>query len=190
MLSSNPFATLSTSLPAAFMQGYVILMFILVVAGTLFDVVHKGSAKYFFRNMRKPKGAKPLGGGELVAIAVKTALVSLAGTLTTSGTLALQTGKALAGTLAPDGALARLTSKAVAGTLSTAGAVLKRLARALAGVLAPGGAVATELTQAGAVTGTRALTLPERSTALTLETRSRTLTVRRRSRGLTVQELD
>jgi hypothetical protein len=78
MLSSNPFATLSTSLPAAFMQGYVILMFILVVAGTLFDVVHKGSAKYFFQNMRKPKGAKPLGGGELVAIAVKTALIDVA----------------------------------------------------------------------------------------------------------------
>ena len=42
--------------------------------GTLFDIVHKGSAKYFFANWRKSKskGRKQVGGGELVSIAVKT----------------------------------------------------------------------------------------------------------------------
>jgi hypothetical protein len=80
MFTSNPFAELAASVPAALMQWYVVLMFVLVAAGTLFDVVHKGSAKYFFLNWRKSrdKGAKPLGGGELVAIAVKTALVDVA----------------------------------------------------------------------------------------------------------------
>jgi hypothetical protein len=78
MLTSNPFAGIAASIPAELMQWFIVLMAVLVAAGTLFDVVHKGSAKYFFRNMRKAKGAKPLGGGELVAIAVKTALVDVA----------------------------------------------------------------------------------------------------------------
>ena len=30
-------------------------MIVLVAAGTLFDIVHKGSAKYFFENWRKSK---------------------------------------------------------------------------------------------------------------------------------------
>jgi hypothetical protein len=79
MFEINPFASLWTSLSPALMQAYVILMFILVAAGTLFDVVHKGSAKYFFQNMRKAKakGAKPVGGGELASIAVKTAVVDV-----------------------------------------------------------------------------------------------------------------
>jgi hypothetical protein len=38
--------------------------------------VHKGSAKYFFINFRKSKG-KPVGGGELVSIGVKTAVVDV-----------------------------------------------------------------------------------------------------------------
>lgn len=79
MFSTNPFAALSATLSPALMQAYVVVMFLLVVAGTLFDVVHKGSAKYFFLNMRKPKGpgARPLGGGELVSIAVQTAVVDV-----------------------------------------------------------------------------------------------------------------
>jgi hypothetical protein len=79
MFSINPFAALSASLSPAVMQVYVVVMFVLVVAGTLFDVVHKGSAKYFFQNMRKPKakGAKEVGGGELVSIAVQTAVVDV-----------------------------------------------------------------------------------------------------------------
>lgn len=79
MFTSNPFAALSASMSPAVMQAYVVVMFLLVIAGTLFDVVHKGSAKYFFQNMRKSKakGAKELGGGELVSIAVQTAVVDV-----------------------------------------------------------------------------------------------------------------
>jgi hypothetical protein len=79
MFTSNPFAGLSASLSPALMQAYVVVMFVLVVAGTLFDVVHKGSARYFFQNFRKSKekGAQPVGGGELVSIAVQTAVVDV-----------------------------------------------------------------------------------------------------------------
>jgi len=79
MFTSNPFAELSASIPPAAMQAYVVVMIVLVAAGTLFDVVHKGSAKYFFDNLRKSKGrgAKPVGGGELVSIAVQTAVVDV-----------------------------------------------------------------------------------------------------------------
>jgi hypothetical protein len=80
MFSTNPFAELSASIPPAVMQTYVVVMAILVVAGTLFDVIHKGSAKYFFANMRasKTKAPKSVGGGEKIAIAVQTAVVDVA----------------------------------------------------------------------------------------------------------------
>ncbi len=77
MFTSNPFAALSASISPGVMQTYIVVMVILVAAGTLFDVVHKGSAKYFFQNMRKTKGARPVGGGELVSIAVQTAVVDV-----------------------------------------------------------------------------------------------------------------
>ena len=79
MFASNPFAGLSASLSPTVMQTYVVIMFVLVVAGTLFDVVHKGSARYFFENFRKSgsKGARSLGGGEMVSLAVKTGVVDV-----------------------------------------------------------------------------------------------------------------
>ena len=78
MLSSNPFAALAASIPPAVIQTYVIVMIILVAAGTLFDVVHKGSARYFFANLRKSKDkGRQLGGGELASIAVQTAVVDV-----------------------------------------------------------------------------------------------------------------
>jgi hypothetical protein len=79
MFTSNPFAELSASMSPAVMQAYVVIMIVLVVAGTLIDMVHKGSAKYFFDNWRKSKskGSKQIGGGELVSIAIKTGLVDI-----------------------------------------------------------------------------------------------------------------
>ena len=80
MFTVNPFAQLSASIPATLMQIYVLVMAFLVVAGTLFDVIHKQSAKYFFENMRasKAKAKKSVGGGEKIAIAVQTAVVDVA----------------------------------------------------------------------------------------------------------------
>ena len=79
MFSSNPFAELSATLPPAVMQTFVVIMIVLVAAGTLFDIVHKGSAKYFFANWRKSKGkgSQQLGGGELVVLAIKTGAVDV-----------------------------------------------------------------------------------------------------------------
>ena len=79
MFTSNPFAELSASIAPAVIQTYVVIMIVLVAAGTLFDIVHKGSARYFFENWRKSKskGAKEIGGGELVSIAIKTGLVDV-----------------------------------------------------------------------------------------------------------------
>ena len=77
MFTSNPFAELSASISPGIMQTYVVVMILLVVGGTLFDVVHKKSAKYFFANWRKTKdkGAHQVGAGEMVSLTVQTAVV-------------------------------------------------------------------------------------------------------------------
>lgn len=79
MFTSNPFAELSASVSPAVMQTYVVAMALLVAAGTLFDIVHKKSAKYFFDNWRKSRIAakQQVGGGQLVSIAAQTAVVDV-----------------------------------------------------------------------------------------------------------------
>ena len=83
MFTSNPFAELSASIPPNVMQGYVILMVLLVVGGTILDMIHKKSAKYFFENAEKAKknAKRTVGGGEKVSMAVAT----LANEVLTSG---------------------------------------------------------------------------------------------------------
>ena len=78
MPSVNPFAVAGASLPAGFLQWFLVVMVLAVVVGTLFDIVHKGSAQYFFANMRRSRGkGREIGGGELVSIAVRTAVVDV-----------------------------------------------------------------------------------------------------------------
>jgi len=79
MFTSNPFAELSASIPPIVMQAYIVVMIILVAGGTLFDIVHKKSATYFFNNWRnaKNKGTQPVSGGEMVSLAVQTAAVEV-----------------------------------------------------------------------------------------------------------------
>jgi hypothetical protein len=79
MFTTNPFAQLGALLPPSFMQWYLVLMLLAVVAGVLFDIAHKGSAQYFFANWRKSKdrGSRQIGGSELVSIAAQTALVDV-----------------------------------------------------------------------------------------------------------------
>jgi hypothetical protein len=61
------------------MQTYVVVMAILVAAGTLFDIVHKRSARYFFDNWRNSskKAKQQVGSGQMVSIAVQTAVVDV-----------------------------------------------------------------------------------------------------------------
>ena len=77
MFTSNPFAELSATIPPVAMQTYVVVMIILVAGGTLYDIIHKKSAVYFFNNWRnaKNKGTRQVGGGEMVSLAVRTAVV-------------------------------------------------------------------------------------------------------------------
>lgn len=72
MFTSNPFATLSPTLSPDMMQGYIILMVLLVMGGTILDMIHKKNAKYFFENAKKAqKNAKrTVSGGEKMAMAV------------------------------------------------------------------------------------------------------------------------
>jgi hypothetical protein len=61
------------------MQTYIVVMILLVALGTIYDILHKKSAKYFRANMQKSKAAgTKVGGGEMISMAVKTAVVDVA----------------------------------------------------------------------------------------------------------------
>ena len=55
MLSNNPFAILAETVSPVYMQSFVILMVLLIVIGTLLDIIHKKNVKYFFENAKKAK---------------------------------------------------------------------------------------------------------------------------------------
>jgi len=80
MFSSNPFAELSSSIPPSVMQYFVIVMIIFVIGGTLFDVIHKRSARYFFAKAKAAESSRKreLQAGEKAGIAVQTVLVDVA----------------------------------------------------------------------------------------------------------------
>ncbi|MDH3430361.1 MAG: adenylyl-sulfate reductase [Gammaproteobacteria bacterium] len=80
MFTSNPFAELSASISPSVMKTYIVVMIGLVAAGTIYDVLHKKSARYFRENMRKSKAAatQKVSGGEMLSMAIKTAVVDVA----------------------------------------------------------------------------------------------------------------
>jgi len=80
MFTSNPFAELSAYISPGVMQTYIFIMVIMVAAGTIYDVLHKKSAKYFRENMQKSKAkaTRSVAGGEMVSMAIKTAVVDVA----------------------------------------------------------------------------------------------------------------
>ena len=86
MFSTNPFDALSALISPGVMQGYVILMAVLVFLGTVLDMKHKKSAKYFFENSEKAKKSakRTVGSGEVAGLAVAT----LAHEVLTSGEFA------------------------------------------------------------------------------------------------------
>ena len=55
MLTTNPFAEISAFMLPSVMQTYIVVMILLVALGTICDVLHKKSARYFRENMRKSK---------------------------------------------------------------------------------------------------------------------------------------
>ncbi len=79
MFSVNPFAEISATISPAVMQWYIVVMALFVAGGTLFDMIHKKSARYFFedREAKRKRATKPLGGGETASLAVKTVVVDV-----------------------------------------------------------------------------------------------------------------
>lgn len=61
MFTTNPFTELSAFISPSVMQTYIVVMIILVAAGTIYDVLHKKSARYFRENVRK-SAESPLAG--------------------------------------------------------------------------------------------------------------------------------
>ena len=74
MFTSNPFIELSELIPVLAMQVYLVAMVLLVIGGTILDMIHKKSAQYFFENAKKAqKSAKrTVGVGEKAGIAIAT----------------------------------------------------------------------------------------------------------------------
>ncbi len=77
MFTINPFAELSASVAPVIMQVYIVVMVLLVAVGTLVDMAHKKSARYFFNHWRtaKNRGTRQVGGGETLSLAIQTAVV-------------------------------------------------------------------------------------------------------------------
>jgi len=72
MFSYNPFSDISATISPSIQQWYVVLMVLLVIGGTVLDMIHKKSAKYFFENAEKAKknAKRTVSAGEKVGIAV------------------------------------------------------------------------------------------------------------------------
>ena len=74
MITINPFAEVSLIVSPIIMQAFVVLMLILVVIGTFFEMLHKKNVTYFFQNAKKAKqsATKTLGVGKKASIVIKT----------------------------------------------------------------------------------------------------------------------
>jgi len=79
MFTLNPFSELTGFISPLAMQVYVIAMVLLVIAGTVLDMIHKKSAQYFFENSKKAQmnATRTVSVGEKASLAVKTAAVEV-----------------------------------------------------------------------------------------------------------------
>ncbi len=74
MFTSSPFAEIAAFLPPLAMQAYIVLMALAVAGGTLFDVFHKSSGKFFAEEWKKSSEAatRRVGIFETAYLAIKT----------------------------------------------------------------------------------------------------------------------
>jgi len=82
LFTNNPFSILSETVPTVAIQTFVIVMGLLVIIGTLIDIIHKKNVKYFFENAKKAKKSakKILTAGEKTAVVFKTVAYDIATT--------------------------------------------------------------------------------------------------------------
>lgn len=80
MFTSNPFADLAVFLPPIVMQVYIVLMILAVSVGTLFDMLHKSSAKFFVRQWKESKATakRRLSGAETAFLVARTLMKEVA----------------------------------------------------------------------------------------------------------------
>jgi hypothetical protein len=80
MFTANPYTQLTLLLSPAFLQGYIILMALAVVIGTLFDLLHDQKIKFFLQDRQRAKAAAKLqlSTADMAAIASKTLLHDIA----------------------------------------------------------------------------------------------------------------
>ena len=82
MITINPFSVLAEDVPAIVMQAFVVVMGLLVILGTMLDIIHKKNVKYFFENAKKAKKSakKILTTGERIGVVFKTLASDIATT--------------------------------------------------------------------------------------------------------------
>jgi hypothetical protein len=82
MFTTNPFSILAETVPPIALQSFVIVMVVLVIIGTLVDIIHKKNVKYFFENAKKAKlsATRELGTGEKASVVIKTVVNDIATT--------------------------------------------------------------------------------------------------------------
>lgn len=80
MFTTNPFAELTAFLAPQVMQAYIVLMIVAVAAGTLADMLHKDSARFFLRDWKKKRAvaARRLGLAGATAHALRTLFFEVA----------------------------------------------------------------------------------------------------------------
>ena len=80
MFTSNPFADLTVFLPPYAMQVYIVLMIVAVAVGTVLDMLHKSSAKFFTTRAKESQAAatRELSGADKATLAVKTIAIDVA----------------------------------------------------------------------------------------------------------------
>jgi hypothetical protein len=80
MFTSNPFAELGVFLPTVAMQIYIVVMVLAVFVGTVADMLHKNSGKYFAQRQKKSQAAatRKLSAADKASLAIKTIAVEVA----------------------------------------------------------------------------------------------------------------
>ena len=79
MLETNPFSLLSEVVPTVVMQGFIIVMVLLIVFGTIIQMVHHKNLTYFFNNAKKAKlqATREVGAAEKAKIIAKTTVYDI-----------------------------------------------------------------------------------------------------------------
>ena len=79
-MTTNPFLPLTAFVSPAVMQGYIVLMVLVVIVGTAFDLLYEEKAKFFMQERRRAKAAakRQLDALDMATVATKTLVKDIA----------------------------------------------------------------------------------------------------------------